>query len=85
MKLATLHRSIKPELLDMPNTLLTAEAASLGAADTTPDNLYMIGTYRLQPDEALVLDIAPPTPGTGTSRWKASGTSAWNRAPGTAR
>ncbi|OBH89991.1 DUF1214 domain-containing protein [Mycobacterium sp. E2989] len=60
MKLATLHRTIKPELLDTPNTLLTAEAANLGAADTTPDNLYMIGTYRLEGDEALLLDIAPP-------------------------
>ena len=60
IKLVTLHRSIKPELLDTPNTLLTAEAADLGAADTTPDNLYMMGTFRLDPDQALVLDIAPP-------------------------
>jgi hypothetical protein len=60
MKLTTLHRTIKPELLDNPNTLLTAEAADLGAADTTPDNLYMMGTFRLEADQALVLDIAPP-------------------------
>jgi hypothetical protein len=60
MKLATLHRTIKPELLDNANTLLTAEAADLGAADTTPDNLYMMGTFRLDPDQALVLDIDPP-------------------------
>jgi Protein of unknown function (DUF1214) len=60
MKLATLHRTIKPELLDHPNTLVTAQAADLGDADTTPDNLYMIGTFRLEPDEALVLDIDPP-------------------------
>ncbi|MBV8790392.1 MAG: DUF1214 domain-containing protein [Mycobacterium sp.] len=60
MKLATLHRTIKPELLEQPNTLLTAQAADLGAADTTPDNLYMMGTFRLDPDQALVLDIAPP-------------------------
>jgi hypothetical protein len=60
MKLVTLHRTIKPELLDTPNTLLTAEAADLGAADTTPDNLYMMGTFRLDPDQALVLDIEPP-------------------------
>ena len=60
MKLATLHRTIKPELLDTPNALLTAEAADLGAADTTPDNLYMMGTFRLDPDQALVLDIVPP-------------------------
>src|ERR1700761_1352338 len=60
MKLATLHRTIKPELLQTPNTLLTAQAADLGAADTTPDNLYMMGTFRLDPSEALVLDIEPP-------------------------
>lgn len=60
MKLTTLHRTIKPELLETPNTLLTAQAADLGAADTTPDNLYMMGTFRLEPGQALVLDIAPP-------------------------
>lgn len=59
-KLTTLHRTVKPELLDRPNELVTAEAAELGAADTTPDNLYMIGTFRLAPDEALVVDLEPP-------------------------
>jgi Protein of unknown function (DUF1214) len=59
-KLATLHQTIKPGLLETPNELVTAEAAELGAADTTPDNLYMIGTFRLEEGEALVLDIVPP-------------------------
>jgi hypothetical protein len=59
-KLATLHRTIKPELLGQPNQLLTAEAADLGAADTTPDNLYMLGTFRLAEGEALVIDLMPP-------------------------
>ena len=74
MKLATLHRTIKPELLDTPNALLTAEAANLGAADTTPDNLYMIGTFRLEPNEALVLDIAPPD----TRYWNVTLESIWH-------
>jgi Protein of unknown function (DUF1214) len=60
MKLTTLHRTIKPELLDTPNVLLTAQAADLGAADTTPDNLYMIGTFGLADDETLLLEITPP-------------------------
>jgi hypothetical protein len=60
VKLATLHRSIRPELLDAPNQLVTAEAADLGSAETTPDNLYMMGTFRLEPDEALVIDLVPP-------------------------
>ncbi len=59
-KLATLHRTIKPELLERPNELVTAEAAELGAADSTPDNLYMIGTFRLDPGEALVIELEPP-------------------------
>src|SRR6201992_803434 len=62
MKLAALHRTIKPELLSRPNALVTAQAADLGDADTTPDNLYMIGTFRLEPGQALVLHIAPPAP-----------------------
>ena len=59
-KLTTLHRTIRPELLERPNQLVTAEAAELGAADTTPDNLYMIGTFRLDPDQALIIDMVPP-------------------------
>lgn len=74
MKLTTLHRTIKPELLNTPNTLLTAEAADLGAADTTPDNLYMLGTFRLDPDQALVLDIAPPD----TRYWNVTLESVWH-------
>ncbi len=59
-KLTTLHQTIKPELLDRPNELVTATASELGAAETTPDNLYMIGTFRLDADEALVVELDPP-------------------------
>ncbi|MCV7349936.1 DUF1214 domain-containing protein [Mycobacterium parmense] len=74
MKLATLHRTIKPELLDSPNTLVTAQAADLGAADTTPDNLYMMGTFRLDPDQALILEITPPD----TRYWNVTLESIWH-------
>ncbi|TAM71788.1 DUF1214 domain-containing protein [Mycobacterium sp.] len=74
MKLTTLHRTIKPELLETPNTLLTAQAADLGAADTTPDNLYMMGTFRLEPGQALVLDITPPD----TRYWNVTLESIWH-------
>ena len=74
MKLTTLHRTIRPELLETPNTLLTAQAADLGAADTTPDNLYMMGTFRLEPGQALVLDIAPPD----TRYWNVTLESIWH-------
>ena len=73
-KLTTLHRTIRPELLDQPNELVTVSAADLGAADTTPDNLYMIGTFRLAPDEALVLEIDPPA----TRYWSVTLENIWH-------
>jgi hypothetical protein len=73
-KLTTLHRTIRPELLEQPNHLVTAEAAELGAADTTPDNLYMIGTFRLDPDQALVIDLVPPD----TRYWSVTVENIWH-------
>ena len=71
---------------DQPNVLVTAEAAELGSADTTPDNLYMIGTFRLEPRRGAGDRPRPrPTPGTGASRWRTSGTSASSRGAGAAR
>lgn len=58
-KLARLHRDI-PHLLQAPNQLFTMSASQAGSADTTPDNTYMLGTFRLQPDQALVIDVQPP-------------------------
>jgi Protein of unknown function (DUF1214) len=74
VKLATLHRTVKPELMTQPNELLTAQAAELGSADTTPDNLYMIGTFALQPDESLVLEFRPPD----TRYWNITLESIWH-------
>jgi hypothetical protein len=60
VKLMTLHRSVMPELLERPNLLVTAQAAELGSENTTPDNLYMLGTFDLQDGQALQLDVTPP-------------------------
>jgi hypothetical protein len=60
VKLMTLHRSVLPELLDRPNELVTAEAAALGSENTTPDNLYMLGTFDLEDGQVLQLDVTPP-------------------------
>jgi hypothetical protein len=75
MKLTTLHRTIKPELMEQPNTLVTSEAADLGAADTTPDNLYMLGTFRLAEDESLVLEFEPPD----TRYWNVTLENIWHQ------
>jgi hypothetical protein len=73
-KLTTLHQTVKPELLDQPNQLLTTEAAALGSENTTPDNLYMIGTFRLAPNEALVLEFVPPA----TRYWSVTLENIWH-------
>jgi hypothetical protein len=73
-KLTTLYRTIRPDLLDRPNQLVTARAAELGDADTTPDNLYMLGTFRLGPDEALVIDLVPPD----TRYWSVTVENIWH-------
>lgn len=73
-KLMTLHRTIKPELMEQPNQLLTATASDLGDADTTPDNLYMIGTFRLADGESLVIDFTPPE----TRYWNVTIESIWH-------
>ena len=59
-KLMTLHRAVLPEALERPNELHTVEATALGDENTTPDNLYALGTFRLGPDEALELVVTPP-------------------------
>lgn len=74
VKLTTLHRTIKPEMLTEPNVLVTAQAADLGSADTTPDNLYMIGSFALGSDETLVLEFPPPD----TRYWNVTLESVWH-------
>jgi hypothetical protein len=82
-KLLTLHRTVLPELLDEPNRFFSAEAASLGSENTTPDNLYMLASFRLADDEALVIDLHPPP----TRFWSVTLESVWHEciAPGRRR
>ena len=60
VKLTTLHRTVRPDLLDNPNTLITSEAGALGGENTTPDNLYMLGLFDLEPHQSLHLEFQPP-------------------------
>lgn len=73
-KLMTLHRTVMPELLEKPNRFFSAEAAALGSENTTPDNLYMIGSFQLGEDEALAIDLEPPK----TRYWSATLESVWH-------
>ena len=73
-KLLTLHHGVLPEALERPNELLTVAAAALGGENTTPDNLYVLGTFRLAEDEALTIEFTPP----GTRYWNVSIENIWH-------
>jgi hypothetical protein len=73
-KLMTLHRTVMPELLEKPNEFFSAEAEELGSENTTPDNLYMFGSFRLAEDEALVIELTPPE----TRFWSVTLESVWH-------
>lgn len=73
-KLATLHRTVAPDLLSSPNTLITAQAAALGGENTTPDNLYMLGTFDLEPHQSLELAFRPPD----TRYWSVTLENVWH-------
>ena len=63
-----------PGLLEKPNQFFSAEADELGSENTTPDNLYMLGSFRLTPDEALVIELTPPA----TRYWSVTLENVWH-------
>ena len=73
-KLMTLHKTVLPEAVERPNELFTVEAAALGGENTTPDNLYVLGTFRLALDEALVVEFTPPV----TRYWSVTIENIWH-------
>jgi hypothetical protein len=60
LKLTTLHRSVLPQLLDERNGFIRATSEELGGAISGADNLYMIGSYQIEDDEALIVEVRPP-------------------------
>lgn len=80
-KLMTLHHTVLPEAVERPNELFTIEAGALGGENTTPDNLYVLGTYRLDPDQALVVEFTPPD----TRYWSVTVENIWHECIDTRR
>ncbi|MCP5066995.1 MAG: DUF1214 domain-containing protein [bacterium] len=58
--LANLHKLVLPEAWERPNEFFTTDSDSLGGAISTPDNLYMIGSFEVSTDEALIIEVEPP-------------------------
>jgi hypothetical protein len=58
--LTNLHRTVLPELMEEANTFIRATPERLGKDIAASDNLYMLGSYQLAPDEALLVRVQPP-------------------------
>ncbi len=55
----TMHRTIQPELWDTPNEFARLNSDTFGTDISSADNLYMFGTYQIEEDEALVIELDP--------------------------
>ena len=74
LRLTTLHQRVLPELMEKTNVFIEATSDSLGGAISGNDNLYMIGSYQLADDEALIMLVQPPK----TRYWNIALESRWH-------
>ena len=54
-----LHRYVSPSITDSPNAFVRRNSDDFGADISSPGNLYIIGTYSIGPDEALIVEVEP--------------------------
>lgn len=57
--LARLHHYVSPSIDAPPNTFARRTSDDFGADISGTDNLYVIGTYRIEADEALIVEVEP--------------------------
>jgi hypothetical protein len=57
--LGRLHHYVSPSIDAPPNQFARKNSDDFGADISSSDNLYMIGTYGIAPDEALIVEVAP--------------------------
>lgn len=74
LKLSTLHKYVLPELLEDTNRFVQITSENVGGAISGEDNLYMIASYQLADDEALVIRATPPQ----TRYWNLTLESRWH-------
>jgi hypothetical protein len=58
--LTRLHRTVLPELMESTNRFVRATSEVLGGDISGNDNLYMLGSFQLEKDEALRITVTPP-------------------------
>ena len=54
-----LHRYVSPSIDSPPNRFLRRNSDDFGADISSPDNLYLISTYAVGPDEGLLVEVEP--------------------------
>ena len=54
-----LHRYVNPSIDATPNEFKRRNSDDFGADISSPDNLYIIGTYGISEDEALIVEVDP--------------------------
>jgi hypothetical protein len=54
-----LHRYVSPSINDAPNRFLRRNSDDFGADISSPDNLYLISPYAIDPGEALIVEVEP--------------------------
>ena len=57
--LGRLHRYVNPSIDEPPNQFKRRNSDDFGADISSPDNLYIIGTYGITKDEALIVEVDP--------------------------
>jgi len=54
-----LHRYVSPSINEPPNQFALRNSDDFGADISSSDNLYVIGTYGIEEDEALIVEVEP--------------------------
>jgi hypothetical protein len=72
--LANLHKIVLRQAWERPNEFFSTDADTLGGTIATPDNLYMIGSFDVARDQALIIEVQPPQ----TRYWNIALESHWH-------
>ena len=56
---SSMHRTILPKMFDQPNQFVRSNSDDFGADISSPGNLYLLGTYAVAEDEALIVEVEP--------------------------
>ena len=72
---STWHRTLIPEMRDMPNRFFPSTGSAIGASAANRENYYQMAYYELNADEALVIDFVPPA---DTVYWNLTSATFWH-------